>query len=288
MTLHHPESFWAAPLERRIALVRDEAQQDRLTELLGADGYRQYRALAERIDGSAHLASAEAPSVVFLPGIMGSVLGSRRLGGVWWIDVRARDKIDKLRLAPNGLEDADNTSEVVPLTTDVAYDGLLAGLIGSPFRHEIAPFDWRKPLGASTAVLREQILRMRENRGGPVHVVAHSMGGLVLRAALKQYGEELWPAIDRIVFIATPHYGATAIAGYLKNHLWGFEALALVGLFLSRETLRSFWGRFGCSPRRPASIRIRAGPQRISGADSRATTRTPARTSICTTRTHGS
>ena len=71
---------------------------------------------------------------------------------------------------------------------------------------------------------------------------------MMVRATLLQYGAELWPKLGRIVFIATPHYGATAIAGYLKNHFWGTELMALLGLYLSRETLRSLWGVLGLLP----------------------------------------
>jgi hypothetical protein len=64
----------------------------------------------------------------------------------------------------------------------------------------------------------------------------------VVRAALRLYGQELWPKLGRIVFIATPHYGAPAIAGYLKNHLWGWEMLAALAFYLSEKTFRSLWG----------------------------------------------
>ena len=64
-----------------------------------------------------------------------------------------------------------------------------------------------------------------------MHIVAHSMGGLMVRTTLMNY-PELWRRVGRIVFIGTPHYGSPAIAGYLKNHLWGFELLALLGRYL--------------------------------------------------------
>jgi len=65
---------------------------------------------------------------------------------------------------------------------------------------------------------------------------------------LTDYGEELRPILGRIVFIATPHYGSCAIAGYLKNHLWGFDLISLLGLYLSRETFRSLWGALSLLP----------------------------------------
>jgi hypothetical protein len=78
--------------------------------------------------------------------------------------------------------------------------------------------------------------------------LSNSMGGLVVRAALAKNGMQLWPKIGKIVFLGTPHYGSAAIAGYLKNHLWGFETMALLGLYLSRKTLRSLRGVISLLP----------------------------------------
>jgi len=110
------------------------------------------------------------------------------------------------------------------------------------------PYDWRKPLIASAARLRALIHQVHTDYGESVHLVGHSMGGLMIRAALMLHGDDLWPKIGKVVFIATPHYGATCIAGYLKNHLWGFEQLAVIGAFLSRETFRSLWGVLSLLP----------------------------------------
>jgi hypothetical protein len=79
------------------------------------------------------------------------------------------------------------------------------------------------------------------------------MGGLMIRTALMVHGKELWPRVDRIVFIGSPHYGSPSIAGYLKNHLWGWESLAVLGMFLSRETFRSLRGVLSLLPA-PAGI----------------------------------
>jgi pimeloyl-ACP methyl ester carboxylesterase len=88
----------------------------------------------------------------------------------------------------------------------------------------------------------------QENGGREIHLVAHSLGGLMVRSALMQHTADMWPRIGKIVFVGTPHYGAPAIAGYLKNHLWGFELMAVLGQYLSRATLRSLWGVIGLLP----------------------------------------
>src|ERR1035438_2598714 len=74
------------------------------------------------------------------------------------------------------------------------------------------------------------------------------MGGLMIRSALMGMDKSLCKKIGKIVFIGTPHYGSGSIAGYLKNHLWGFDQLAVLGMFLSRDTFRSLRGVLSLLP----------------------------------------
>jgi len=200
--------------------------------------------------------SGRPKNIVFAPGVMGSTLESHGLGGVWWLDMaRARDMLDKLGLTIDGRGDIDADADMQPGAVDVSY---------VPFRKAIAisndfggseqfPYDWRKPFSSSVNMLRDTILKVYKDNDKPVHLVGHSMGGLMIRATLKSHGEELWPKVGRIVFIGTPHYGSPAIAGYLKNHLWGWKAIAVLGLFLSRETFRSLRGVLSLLPA-PAGV----------------------------------
>ncbi len=195
--------------------------------------------------------SAGAPkNVLFVPGVMGSTLLSKGLGGVWWLDIMfARDKLNGLALAADGT-DLDADANVCALGIDVQY---------GTFRRAIAasekfggsgefPYDWRKSLASSSADLRDSVLRCFEDTGKKVHLVGHSMGGLMIRSALMLHGDAMWPKVGKVVFIGTPHYGSASIAGYLKNHLWGFEALATLGMFLSRDTFRSLRGVLSLLP----------------------------------------
>jgi pimeloyl-ACP methyl ester carboxylesterase len=245
------DSFLKASVADRLRMVQKNttATTTVIKDFLGESAYREYRRLAEKLDEH-HLGVHAPPNLVFVPGVMGSLLTSQTKGGVWWIDLRELSHIDDLRLAPNGKEDADETNQIRPFASDMSYEPFhVAVLERDDFGHETFAYDWRKPLLASAAMLRDCIIRMHERNGGePVHLVGHSMGGLTIRTTLMEYGKELWPRLGRIVFIGTPHYGAPAIAGYLKNHLWGFEMLALLGLYLSRETFRSLWGVLSLLP----------------------------------------
>ncbi|HXY96630.1 MAG TPA: alpha/beta fold hydrolase [Steroidobacteraceae bacterium] len=65
----------------------------------------------------------------------------------------------------------------------------------------------------TATVLRELRELQRSSGGTPVAIVAHSMGGLVARAALRLCGPGL---VSRIVTIASPHHG-TALARLLRS-----------------------------------------------------------------------
>ena len=247
MPMDTVESFLSAPTEERLLMALDPDHRDALRRYLGDSALAEYESLAERTRPklmAEHLAVGATKNLVFVPGVMGSLLKSDTLGGVWWIDLRALGHLKDLRLAENGLEDMDRNHQVVPFATDLMYESFLAAVLArDDFGHVTFPYDWRKPLTASAAALRDLVLRLYDTNGNvKVHLVAHSMGGLAVRAALMEHSEALWPKLGRIVFIGTPHYGSPAIAGYVKNHLWGFELLALLGRYMDRKTLRSLWG----------------------------------------------
>ncbi|MFE3205227.1 esterase/lipase family protein [Embleya sp. NPDC059237] len=245
--------FLTADSNERLALAHDPRASAALTELLGADALAELRGLSPT--GTPHLGDAGPVDLIFVPGVMGSVLASQGLGGVWWLDIRSRAHIDDLALSPDGHHDAHPAFRIAPVAVDASYESfLLAGARRADLRHSAFAYDWRKPphLGADLLAERILALRPKPDTRRPVHVVAHSMGGLIVRTALMRH-PELWRHIGRIVFLGTPHHGAPAIGGYLKNHLWGFDTLALLGRYLSRDTLRSMWGVLGLLPA-PADV----------------------------------
>lgn len=236
-------------------LWEDPTHAELLREQLGGDAFAEYLTLAQQSVHVPHLAFEHSTNLLFLPGIMGSSLESEPLGGIWWLDLTNLGRLNDLRLSPDGSIDANPDFRVRALTTDHRYSGFLsAALERADFGHDRHPYDWRKSLELSAAGLRDQITAIHgENDGLPVHLVAHSMGGLLVRTALMHHGQELWPLIGRIVFVGTPHYGSPAIAGYLKNHFWGWDKLVVLGHFLSRETFRSMRGALGLLPA-PADV----------------------------------
>ncbi|GLL05138.1 esterase/lipase family protein [Dactylosporangium matsuzakiense] len=244
--------FVSATFEERLSLVADATNRAMLQRHLGEEALAEYLALADQFD-SRHLDGSRPPNLIFLPGVMGSSLASMGLGGTWWLDIASRHHIADLRLTPDGKVDADPRARVEPVSVMGMYEGFFAGVYTTGnLQHLAFAYDWRKPLRLSAESLRSTVLSAAEASGGPVHIVAHSMGGLLARTTLMLY-PELWPHVGKVVFIGSPHYGSPAIAGYLKNHLWGFELLALLGRYLDRSALRSLRGVLSLLPA-PADV----------------------------------
>ena len=288
------ERFLDAPLEERIRLVRDGVEDEPLKAYFGEEAFREYKSLALATPSRElqHLGIETPPNLVFVPGVMGSQLMSNTKGGVWWIDARtARQHLNDLRLGPDGTTDANPDNEIVPFNTDPQYEAFRSAVLKrDDFGHRVFPFDWRKPLTESTLGLRNLVLAMRaENGGKEVHMIGHSMGGLMIRSTLREYGQDLWPALGRVVFMGTPHYGAPAIGSYLKNHFWGFDLMVLLGVLLTARPSDHFGVCSACCRRRAVSIRAPGTkiPTRGRRTGMAAPTSTHARISTCTTQRIG-
>ncbi|MBK6974733.1 MAG: alpha/beta hydrolase [Sterolibacteriaceae bacterium] len=247
-------AFLAADTARRAELLGDADTTSALRRYLGDAAFADLQRVGARAAASEHLGIKSPPNLVFVPGVMGSLLYSKTRGGVRWLNFDTLKMMNGLALDDAGTDDADAANRIEPFTVDVSYEPFASAVLArEDFGHEMFAYDWRKMYSESTRALRDLIFAMHKKNGGlKVHIVAHSMGGLMTRATLKEYGE-LWDVVGRIAFIGTPHYGSASIAGYLKNHLSGFEKLTLLAKFLSRETFRSLWGVLSLLPA-PAGV----------------------------------
>lgn len=251
------EMFLHASPEERLYLALEDRYAEVLLRHLGEEAYaelRQVAAVTQADVQSQHLAGKAAPNLVFVPGVMGSLLASQGLGGMWWVDALHLGRINDLGLSSDGIDDADEVYDVQSVAIHTTYTAFFAAVAREEdFKHHAFHYDWRKSPLLTASTLAAAISRLYEQNGGePINVVAHSMGGLIVRAALMRH-PELWHKLNRIVFIGTPHYGSPVIAGYLKNHLGGFDLMALLGRYLSRATFRSLWGVLSLLPS-PAGV----------------------------------
>ena len=157
--------------------------------------------------------------VIFIPGLYGSTLESfkdKHFDTLWL----TRDECMVSRLRPD-----DNGTG--PASEDVRVQGVLGSYLGRDIyggfidwlRNNFGevvefPYDWRMDLTSQVEALANKIAG---SDPGCVHIVAHSMGGLLAKAFLTQD-----PAneskVRRVIFIGTPHFGAPkAILGLTEG-----------------------------------------------------------------------
>jgi pimeloyl-ACP methyl ester carboxylesterase len=183
------------------ALEHYLATGERRRELVAYLGAEEYAALAPLARAAANRAPDPSRSALLVPGIMGSQLGVRRAAplpdDLLWIDPSDFQQGGLLRLA---LEH-DEVVACGPVVYSYLRLKLALGAAGWSVR--CFDYDWRQGV---LELGRRLAARLENEPAGPIHLVCHSMGGLIARAALG-----LAPArIGRIVTLGTPHAGAYA------------------------------------------------------------------------------
>lgn len=167
-------------------------------------------AMAAATAASRSVAAADRPVVVVLPGIMGTHLraGSQR---VW---------LDPLQLATGKLSRLawDNPSVEGEALFAMFY-GKACAHLAQTHRVEPFPYDWRQPLDVLADRLGEHLDHLLKSTQQPVRLLAHSMGGLVIRACIHKR-----PAVmdalmardgARLVMLGTPNQGAHSMVANL-------------------------------------------------------------------------
>ena len=210
-------------------LAAGEHRED-LRAFFGASEYRSLSALARR--ARVRGVDARLPRVLLVPGIMGSQLGMARPRPlphdiVWLdpLDIQA-GRLSALRLP--------DRAPVVPLGIVLfSYLRLKLYLQSRGFAVEAYDYDWRLPV---TRLGRQLAARLYAQRGKRVALVAHSMGGLLVRAALAQPGTA---HVERAVLLGTPHLGSFAAVQALRGTYAVVRKVARLDARTSAEQLAS-------------------------------------------------
>jgi pimeloyl-ACP methyl ester carboxylesterase len=184
--------------EQIVALLRSGAHAMLLSAYFGE---REYRELCQYAKLAATRADEHGQIVYVLPGIMGSKLGISREHGthvVW---------LHPTTIANGGILDLAFPRESKLIASGVMLPGylklkLMLEIAG--FRPIFFPFDWRCDLFDLGQALLDRIIA---NNHRDVLVVAHSMGGVVARAALALDASN---RIEKLVQLGAPNAGSFA------------------------------------------------------------------------------
>jgi len=181
-------------------LISGEHSDD-LSAYFGEREYRELCVLAAR--AAAAPLTADAVTVFVVPGMMGSQLGLKRQrplpDDILWLDPI---DIGVGRLASLQLSAGE---PIVPLGVVLySYLRLKLHLRATGFAPVLYDYDWRLGIDQLGTALAQ---RVRNESAGRIMIVAHSMGGLVSRAAL---AEPQMSKVERLVLLGTPNLGSFA------------------------------------------------------------------------------
>ena len=183
------------------ALLASGEHRQELTAFFGEREYGELQYLARR--GAKSATAARAGRVLIIPGIMGSQLGFDRPApqppDLLWVD--AAD-IGAGRLRALRMEAAApvRTMGVVLFS----YLRLRLHLVARGFDVASVDYDWRLGLEELGKQLAQ---RIEAEPHATVHLVAHSMGGLVSRAALSLPARR---KVQQVVLMGSPNEGSFA------------------------------------------------------------------------------
>jgi pimeloyl-ACP methyl ester carboxylesterase len=188
-----------------IALLASGEQAALLQAYFGENEYAQLRTLARRV---IKLGKPSKARVYLLPGIMGSTLGtkSKATTQVVWLNPEAIANGAMLSMALPARPGLQALSVLLPGYLKLKLQLMLAG-----FDAVFHPFDWRKSVLESGKLLSK---RIASDGAKKVYVVAHSMGGLVARAAL---ATDTKKRIARVVQLGSPNFGSFVIVQALRG-----------------------------------------------------------------------
>lgn len=216
------------------------------------------------------------PVVIFLPGIMGSYIEADRTdpdqpgsGSRIWFDVAKlfAGQLERIRdpNAPNVA--AEDMFEM--------FYGDLADHLAATHKVIRCPYDWRCSLAQGARLLKAKIeLAASAHPGQPIRLLAHGMGGLVVRTLMHKH-PEAWGTVlasgGRLVMLGTPNNGSHLIVHTLMGKSDSMRKLermdATHDLQQILEIIAGFPGALALLPRPNGFVDAGAVPGVIPPAD---------------------
>lgn len=179
-------------------------------------------------------------NVVVIHGIMGGELTAHKggAGDLIWVKVLALlgGKVTRLRLSEDGRSEADPKYQVHASGILKRSYGEILLELADEWNVRAFWYDWRKDLTLAAADLDAKI-RLWFGHDAHVHLVAHSMGGLVARTFIRDYAKR-WDKMassdlsqgGRLVMLGTPNHGSFAIPQVITGLEGMVRKLAIVDL----------------------------------------------------------
>lgn len=228
------------------------AAQAEIECLFDENERRDLQRLAQR----AKLVRSRSPAlgnVVFLHGITGSNLAVTEKGDKdnVWINIGRilTGRIKDMELNASGTGEANPALTVE--ATGVNKRFYARAVLALRARWNVEPFayDWRRDIDEASKALAEFIEAKFPNQH--VHLVAHSMGGLVARNLIRRH-QQLWEKMKdpelvsggRLVMLGTPNYGSFSIPSVLNGSDSMMEVLARIDIAHNMSELLAITNTF--------------------------------------------
>ena len=208
-------------------MLASGAGRRELVAVFGATEYAQLASLARR---ALRAPRRHAAPVYLLPGIMGTQLGSARAApapaDLLWLDPAdvIAGGLERMRLPP-----PESLHTLGALT--YSYLALQLRLRAAGYGVIVHDYDWREDL---RTLARDLAARWRAGPATTVSIVAHSMGGLLARAALALPGGE---RVQRLVALGAPQRGSFGAAQAIRGTYPVVRRLAALDRFHDAEFL---------------------------------------------------
>jgi CHAT domain-containing protein len=176
--------------------------------------------------------SGKKPIIILIPGIMGSNLSDGD-SEIW---------IDYLKMAGGRMMrlNMDNKNVTAKSVVGTAY-GKLVNDLSDKYDVVVFPYDWRKSLADSGKILVDKINDDLIPTRQPIQIIAHSMGGLVVRDVMMNH-PQTWKKVNAIpnfkcILLGTPWQGSYGIPEIITGIGGAIKSVSRLAIFQSRKDL---------------------------------------------------